>query len=105
MPLPRVVPLDAMCLVLARVRLPDWQEHAIDGVIVRAVEAGGPAAQPLAEALSKGLFTDRRIPSPPAALKHDPKPSRPRAARTFFQIVPHLVEHAPPGTVNLIGSG
>ena len=33
-----------------------------------------------------------RIPRPPAGLKHDPKPSRPRAVQTFFQIMPHLVE-------------
>src|SRR5215211_3258004 len=34
MPLARVVPLDAMCLVLARIELPDWQEHIIAGVVV-----------------------------------------------------------------------
>src|SRR3982750_4850142 len=35
MPLAGVVPFEAVCL--ARVQLSNWQEHAIDGVIVRAV--------------------------------------------------------------------
>jgi hypothetical protein len=43
MPLAGVVPLDAMRLVLTRIELPDGQEHAIDGVIIRTVQAGAPA--------------------------------------------------------------
>src|SRR3954462_4307734 len=43
MPLAGVVPLDAMRLVLARIELPDRQEHAIDGVIIRTVQACAPA--------------------------------------------------------------
>src|SRR3954465_931095 len=43
MPLARVVPLDAMRLLLARIELPDRQEHVIDGVVVRAGEPGAPA--------------------------------------------------------------
>src|ERR671928_284881 len=56
------------------------------------------------------LCHDRRIPSPPIALSHDPKPSRSTAALTFFEIVPHLVEldhHGPAFRLGLlrIGSG
>src|SRR5215210_5116021 len=43
MPLAGVVPLDAMRLILARVQLSNWQEHAIDAVIVRTVQARAPA--------------------------------------------------------------
>src|SRR5256885_10050892 len=43
MPLARVVPLDAVRLILAGVQLSNWQEHAIDGVIVRTVQARAPA--------------------------------------------------------------
>src|SRR3954468_15464634 len=55
MPLTRVVPLDAMRLLLARGELPDWQEHAVDGVIVRTEEPGAPARQALKEALASGF--------------------------------------------------
>src|SRR5215210_7074033 len=92
MPLARVVPLDAVRLVLARMELPDRQEHVINRVIVGAVEPRAPALQPLEQALAGGLVTTPRIPSPPTPLKHDPKPSRSRVARTFFQIVPHLIK-------------
>src|SRR3954452_23036864 len=57
MPLAGVVPLDAMRLVLARIELPDRQEHAIDGVIIRTVQACAPARQPLDQALTGGLVT------------------------------------------------
>src|SRR4051812_4615838 len=43
MPLAGVVPLDAMRLILARIELSDRQEHAIDGVIIRTVQACAPA--------------------------------------------------------------
>src|SRR3954454_15034467 len=43
MPLARVVPLDAMRLVFARMELSDRQEHVIDHVIVGAVQARAPA--------------------------------------------------------------
>src|SRR5918998_4861751 len=52
MPLARVVPLDAVCLVLTRMELPDWQEHVIDSVIGRAVEPRAPARQALDQALA-----------------------------------------------------
>src|SRR4051794_31030956 len=52
MPLARIVPLDAMGLVLARIELPDRQEHAINGVIIRTVEPGAPAPQPRDQALA-----------------------------------------------------
>lgn len=47
MPLPGVVPLDAVGLVLARVVLPERQEHGVGGVGVRAVEPRAPAREPL----------------------------------------------------------
>src|SRR3954451_20629894 len=51
MSLTRVVPLDVMRLLLAGMELPDRQQHAVDGVIVRTVQARAPARQPLEEAL------------------------------------------------------
>src|SRR5215210_8029419 len=57
MPLAGVVPLDAMRLILARVELPERQQHIIDGVIIRAVEPGAPALQSLEQALASGLVT------------------------------------------------
>src|SRR5215204_1571097 len=44
-------------LLLARIELPNRQQHAIDGVIVRTVQAGAPARQPLEQALTGGLVT------------------------------------------------
>jgi len=62
MPLPRIVSLDAVCLVLARIELPNRQEYVIDRVIIRAVEPGAPARQPLDEALTGGLVTTAAFP-------------------------------------------
>src|SRR3954449_6072035 len=62
MPLARVVPLDAMRLVFARMELSDRQEHVIDGVIIRAVKARAPARQPLEQALTGGLVTTAAFP-------------------------------------------
>ncbi len=42
-PLPGVVPLDAVGLVLAGIVLPERQEHGVGNVIVGAVEPGAPA--------------------------------------------------------------
>src|SRR3954452_2919437 len=56
----------------------------------------------------KWLCHDPRIPSPPAALKHGPKLSRPRAVRTLFQIGPHLIEldhHRSSFRLGLLGVG
>ena len=52
MSLTRVVPLDAMRLVLARIELSYRQEHVVDGVIIRTVQACAPARQPLDQVLS-----------------------------------------------------
>jgi hypothetical protein len=60
--LTRVVPLDAMCFLLARVELPDRQEHIIAGVIIRTVEPGAPALQALEQALARGLVTTATVP-------------------------------------------
>ena len=62
MPLARVVPLDAVCLLLARLELSDRQEHVIDGVVICAVEPGAPARQPRDEALTGGLVTTAAFP-------------------------------------------
>src|SRR3954467_8263426 len=62
MPLTCVVPLDAMCLVLARMELSDRQEHVIDRVVVRTVEPRAPARQPLDEALTGDLVTTAAFP-------------------------------------------
>ena len=65
MPLASVVPLDAVRLVLARLELPNRQEHVRDRVLVRAVKAGAPARQPLEEALTGGLVTTAAFPVHP----------------------------------------
>src|SRR5215210_6298379 len=62
MPLAGVVPFDAVRLVLARVQLSNWQEHAIDGVIVRTGQARAPARQPLDQALASGFVTTAAFP-------------------------------------------
>src|SRR4051794_29588739 len=62
MSLARVVPLNPVHLVLARIELPDRQEHAIDGVIVRTIQAGAPARQPLDQALTGDLVTTAAFP-------------------------------------------
>src|SRR5215210_515937 len=62
MPLAGVVPLDAVRLVLARMELPDRQEHIIDRIIVGAVEPRAPALQPLKQALTGGLVTTAAFP-------------------------------------------
>src|SRR3954470_10839446 len=62
MSLTGVVPLDAVCLLLARIELPDRQEHAVDGVIICAVQAGAPAPQALDQALASGFVTTAAFP-------------------------------------------
>ena len=62
MPLAGVVPLDAVGLRLARIELCDWQEHVIDGVIIRTVEPRAPARQPRDQALAGGLVTTAAFP-------------------------------------------
>src|SRR3954462_12534257 len=62
MPLAGVVPFDAVRLILARVQLSNWQEHAIDGVIVRTVKPRAPARQPLDQALASGFVTTAAFP-------------------------------------------
>lgn len=62
MPLTRVVPFDAVGLVLARVVLPDRQEHVISGVGAGAVGPGAPAREPLDQALAGDLVTTAASP-------------------------------------------
>ena len=57
-----VVPLDAMCLILARMELSGRQEHVINRVIVRAVKARPPALQPFDQAVAGGLVTTAALP-------------------------------------------
>src|SRR4051812_39626323 len=62
MSLARVVPLDAVRLRLARMELPDRQEHAINGVVVRTIQARAPARQALDQALTGDLVTTAAFP-------------------------------------------
>ena len=62
MPLASVVPLDAVRLVLARIELPDRQQHIIDGLVVRAGEPGAPALQALDQALAGDFVTTAAFP-------------------------------------------
>ena len=62
MPLTGVVTLDAMRLVLARVELPDWEEHVLDGLGVGAGKPRAPARQPLDEALAGDFVTTAAFP-------------------------------------------
>src|SRR3954470_24104255 len=60
--MPCVVPLDAMRLLLARIELSNRQEHARDGVVVRAVEPRAPALQAFKEALTSGFVATAAFP-------------------------------------------
>src|ERR687889_980914 len=61
MSLPGVVALDAVGLALTRVALPH-RKHVIDSIVIRAVEPGAPALQPLDQALTGGLVTTAAFP-------------------------------------------
>src|SRR4051794_41630930 len=98
MPLTRVVPLDAMRLLLARVELPDWQEHAVDGVIVRTVEPGAPARQPLDQALASGFVTIPAFPVHQLACRTVPSFPDPERLGLFFRnCTTHPAWITPPG--------
>src|SRR3954451_9181295 len=62
MALAGVVPLDAMRLVFARMKLSDRQEHVIDHVIAGAVQARAPALQPRDQALARNFVTTAAFP-------------------------------------------
>jgi hypothetical protein len=61
MSLPGVVALYPVGLVLARVALP-YRQHVIDSIVIRAVEPGAPALQPLDQALAGDLVTTAALP-------------------------------------------
>src|SRR3954470_10332614 len=61
-PLAGVVPLNPVRLLLARIKLPNRQEHAIDGVVVCTVEPRAPAPQALDQALAGSLVTTPAFP-------------------------------------------
>src|SRR3954452_21105826 len=66
----------------------------------------GSSAPPARAAGSRCRRHDPRTPSQPRGLKHDPEPSRPRACRSFFEKVPHLVEldhHGPALRLGFLG--
>src|SRR3954468_24300085 len=92
MSLAGVVPLDAVRLVLARIELPKWQEHVIDGVIVRTVKPRAPAPQALDQALASGFVTIPAFPVHQLPCRTVPSLPDPERFGLFFQIVPHLVE-------------
>src|SRR5215213_9941338 len=85
MPLAGVVPFDAMRLVLARVQLSNWQEHARDGVIVRTVQARAPARQPLEQALTGGFVTTAAFPIHQLACSTIPSLPDPERLGLFFR--------------------
>src|ERR671912_2112647 len=85
MPLASVVPLDAMCLVLARMELSDRQEHVIDGVLVRAVKPRAPALQPLKQAPAGGLVTTAAFPVHQLACSTIPSLPDPERLGLFFR--------------------
>src|SRR5215210_5759113 len=105
-PLPCIVSLDAVRLILARIELSNWQEHAIDGVIVRAVEPRAPARQPLDQALASGRVTTAAFPVNQLPCRTIPSLPDPERFGLFFQIVPYLVEldhHRPAFWLGLLG--
>src|SRR3954449_5666311 len=85
MPLARVVPLNPMRLLLARVELSDRQEHAVDGVIVRTVEPGAPAPQALDQALASGFVTIPAFPVNQLACRTVPSLPDPERLGLFFR--------------------
>src|SRR4051812_5197031 len=85
MPLARVVPFDAVRLVLARVELPDRQEHAIDGVVVRAVQVGAPARQSFKEALTSGFVATAAFPVHQLTCRTIPSLPDPERFGLFFR--------------------
>ncbi len=85
MPLARVVPLDAVCLVRAGIELPDRQEYVIDRVIIRAVEPGAPARQPRDEALAGGLVTTPAVPIHQLPCRTIPSLPDPERLGLFFR--------------------
>src|SRR5687768_7719892 len=88
MPLAGVVPFDAVRLILARVQLSNWQEHAIDGVVVRTVQARAPARQPLDQALTGGLVTTAAFPVHQLTCRTIPSFPDPERFGLFFRECP-----------------
>src|SRR5215204_7079858 len=72
-------------LLLARIELPNRQQHAIDGVIVRTVQAGAPARQPLEQALTGGLVTIPAFPVHQLACSTIPSLPDPERFGLFFR--------------------
>src|SRR5829696_7767205 len=96
MSLASVVPLDAMRLLLARVELPDWQEHAIDGVIIRTVQARAPARQPLDQALASGFVTTAAFPVHQLPCRTIPSLPDPERLRLFSSSATSRRARSPP---------
>src|SRR5215217_7664324 len=85
MPLARVVPLDAVCLVLARIELSNRQEHVIDGVVICTVEPRAPARQAFNEALTGGFVTTAAFPVHQLACRTIPSLPDPERFGLFFK--------------------
>src|SRR5829696_6418084 len=85
MPLTRVVPLNAMRLLLARIELPDRQQHAVHRVVIRAVQARAPARQPLDEALASGFVTTAAVPVHQLPCRTIPSLPDPERLGLFFK--------------------
>src|SRR5215211_2782942 len=85
MPLPRVVPLDAVRLVLARIELPVRQQHTVNRVVIRAVEPRPPARQASNEALAGGRVTTAAVPVHQLACRTIPSLPDPERLGLFWR--------------------
>src|SRR5215204_2424154 len=88
MPLAGVVPLDAMCFLLARMELPDGQQHLVNRIVIRAIEAGAPARQPLDQALADDLVTTAAFPVHQLPCSTIPSLPDPERLGLFFKSCP-----------------
>src|SRR3954454_2189574 len=85
MPLAGVVPLDAMCLILARIELSDGQQHIVNRVVVRTEEPRAPALQALDEAFTGDLVTTAAFPVHQLARRTIPSLPDPERLGLFFR--------------------
>src|SRR4051794_39713694 len=98
MPLAGVVPLDAVRLVLARIELPNRQEHIIHGVIIGAVEPRAPALQSFNEALASDFVTTPAFPVHQLACSTIPSLPDPEGRGLFLDsATSRRVRSPPPG--------
>src|SRR5215211_7595430 len=85
MPLARIVSLDAVCLVLARIELPVRQQHTVNRVVICTVEPRAPARQAFNEALTGGFVTIAAFPVHQLACSTIPSLPDPERLGLFFR--------------------